>query len=384
MALINNPVYVITILLLVVVFSEWLGQKKYFHYLGASLIVIMVTAIVANTGLLPSSQNPSPVYDGIFSYAAPLAIFFLLLDVRLIDLRAAGRPMILLFLLGAVTTVMGTAVGYYLVAPQHHHIEKAFAVAGMYTGTYVGGSANLNAVALQYGMNKNGTLFAAINAADNIITTIWIILTILMPGLLNRWLPRRKIVAGKTVPGANLVNTDTIKEPVTVIGISILLALGFATLLISQMISEWIPQIPSILILTTLALVLAQFSFVQRLHGGKLLGYFLVLLFLAVIGAYCDLNALAKSGEMAVTLLAWVTVIVFVHGILLFMIGGLFKQDWDIISIASNANIGGATSAAVLATSIGRPDLRLPGILAGSIGNAVGTYIGITIAEVLK
>ena len=60
------------------------------------------------------------------------------------------------------------------------------------------------------------------------------------------------------------------------------------------------------------------------------------------------------------------------------------KQDWAIIAIASNANIGGATSAGVLATAIGRDDLRLPGILAGSLGNAVGTYAGFVIAELLK
>jgi uncharacterized membrane protein len=109
-----------------------------------------------------------------------------------------------------------------------------------------------------------------------------------------------------------------------------------------------------------------------------------VLLFLAVVGAYCDLNALSKSGEVAITLMIWVTVIVFIHAIILFGVGGIFKQDWDIVSIASNANIGGATSAPVLATAIGRPDLRLPGILVGSVGNAIGTYIGVLVAEFLK
>ena len=75
---------------------------------------------------------------------------------------------------------------------------------------------------------------------------------------------------------------------------------------------------------------------------------------------------------------------VLVHGLILFVIGGLLKQDWAIISVASNANIGGATSAGVLATAIGRGDLRLPGILAGSLGNAVGTYAGVFVALYLR
>ncbi|HEU4903816.1 MAG TPA: DUF819 family protein [Flavisolibacter sp.] len=383
--MLSNPVYVATVLLLLVLFAEWLGQRKYFHYLGAALIVIIATAILANLNLLPSSQNPSPLYDGIFTYAAPLAIFFLLLDVRLKDLKAAGLPTVVLFLAGSLTTITGTLVGYYLLAPQKHGVTQAYAVAGMYTGTYIGGSANLNAVALQYGINKNGTLFAAINAADNIITTIWIIATIVLPPFLQRWLPRKKTQIGNQASmAASAVNTDTIKESMTIISLSLLLALGFGSLLLSQAVSLWVPQIPPILTLTTIALVLAQTSFVGRLKGGRVMGYFLVLLFLAVVGAYCDIAALVNSGELALALLAWVTVIVFIHGLLLFGLGGLFSQDWDIVSIASNANIGGATSAAVLATSLGRADLRLPGILVGSVGNAIGTYLGILIAEFLK
>jgi uncharacterized membrane protein len=286
---------------------------------------------------------------------------------------------------GSLTTITGTLVGYYLLAPQKHGVTQAYAVAGMYTGTYIGGSANLNAVALQYGINKNGTLFAAINAADNIITTIWIIATIVLPPFLQRWLPRKKTQIGNQASmAASAVNTDTIKESMTIISLSLLLALGFGSLLLSQAVSLWVPQIPPILTLTTIALVLAQTSFVGRLKGGRVMGYFLVLLFLAVVGAYCDIAALVNSGELALALLAWVTVIVFIHGLLLFGLGGLFSQDWDIVSIASNANIGGATSAAVLATSLGRADLRLPGILVGSVGNAIGTYLGILIAEFLK
>ncbi len=97
MPFITNGVYVATVLMFLVCLAEWLGQRRRLRFLGSSLIVIIITAVVANMGLLPSSQQPTPLYDGIFGYAAPLAIFYLLLDVRLKDLRAAGLPMILLF-----------------------------------------------------------------------------------------------------------------------------------------------------------------------------------------------------------------------------------------------------------------------------------------------
>ena len=387
MSFIKDPLYIIAVLLLLVVFAEWLGQKKFFKHLGAPLIVILAAAILANINIIPSSQDALPLYDGIFKYLAPLAIFFLLLDVRLKALRYAGLPMLIMFLIGAACTIAGTIIGYFLVAPQHHHVEKVFAVAGMYTGTYIGGSANLNAIALQYGVMNNGVEYAAINAVDNIATTLWIMATLILPPVLQKILPRKKRSAPEEASSSTeemLQRLTSGKVEVTVVDISILLVLGLGTLFISNLINQYTPQIPSILILTTLALIFAQLPFVQKLKGGKIIGYLFVLLFLAVIGALCDINALSQSGEVAGTLLLWVGLIVLIHGILIFTIGGIFKQDWDIVSIASNANIGGATSAPVLATSLGRADLRLPGILVGSIGNAIGTYLGVLVAEFLK
>ncbi len=384
MSFVVEPLYVAAVLCLLITFSEWLACRKHFRHLGSALIVILAAALLANLRVLPSSQNAPALYDGIFNYIAPLAIFFLLLDVKLKDLRQAGPPMLTLFGIGALGTMAGVIAGYCLLAPQHHGVDKAFAVAGMFTGTYIGGSVNLNAVALQYGVAKSGTLFAAINAADNIIMTLWIVATLLLPRFLQRLWPRAVAHRGASehLAAANVAELET-KEAVRVTDLSLLLALGIGSLFLSQQLSLCLPAIPYVLTLTTVALLLAQVPAIQRLRGGRLLGYFTVLLFLAVVGAYCDLAALIANGAVAGILLAWVTVIVAIHALVTFGLGGLFRQDWAIISIASNANIGGATSAGVLATAIGRDDLRLPGILAGSLGNAIGTYAGILVAVLL-
>ncbi len=382
MSILFEPLYVAAVLCLLIAFAEWLSRRKFFSFLGSALIVILAAAVLANLRLLPSSTNAPALYDGIFTYIAPLAIFFLLLDVKLKDLRKAGLPMLILFGIGAIGTMAGAFVGYLLLAPQNHGVAQANAVAGMFTGTYIGGSVNLNAVALQFGVTKSGTLFAAINAADNIITTIWIVATLLLPRVLQRLWPRGG--------GSNAANAATIapeleaKEPLRVTDLSLLLALGLGSLFLSQLVSRWLPAVPYVLTLTTAALILAQIPSIQRLRGGTVMGYFTVLLFLAVVGAYCDLGALIANGAVALTLLAWVTIIVGIHALILFGLGGLFRQDWALIAVASNANVGGATSAGVLATAIGRGDLRLPGILAGSLGNAVGTYAGLTVALWLR
>jgi uncharacterized membrane protein len=58
-------------------------------------------------------------------------------------------------------------------------------------------------------------------------------------------------------------------------------------------------------------------------------------------------------------------------------------MDLDMAAVASQANVGGGTSALALARSLGRSDLVLPAVLIGSLGNAVGNFIGFWVAGTL-
>ncbi|RME37327.1 MAG: DUF819 family protein, partial [Planctomycetota bacterium] len=106
-----------------------------------------------------------------------------------------------------------------------------------------------------------------------------------------------------------------------------------------------------------------------------------VYLFLAVIGAFCDVAALNAIGRIGLLLLAIIAVTVTVHALILFLTGAAFRIDPDIVAVASQANIGGGTSALALARSLGRDDLTLPAVLVGSLGYAMGTYLGFFTAE---
>ena len=388
MSLVQDPLAILAVLMGNILVADWLTRLPVFRQLGTSLTVIILTAVTANLGLIPTSTNAPPLYDGIFTYLAPISIFFLLLAVDLRSLKQAGSPMVLCFFIGAAGTMLGVLAGMWAVAGPEGFGELYYALGGMFAGTYTGGSSNLNAIALHYGVNKAGNLYAAAIATDNIVTALWMGVTLLLPQLLNRYFPRQlkydwtPAEKERLDAEANAQISDI--ETVSPTDLALLIGLGVLGLFVAGQIAVWIPTIPKILSLTTLALLLAQWSPIQKLRGVRVIGIFCIYLFLAVIGAYCDIAALLKDGHLALMMLLFVSVLVAVHTLIQFGVGALLRQDWAIISVASQANLGGSASCLALTKSLNRPDLHLPGILAGALGNAVGTYCGLLVAEYLR
>ena len=68
---------------------------------------------------------------------------------------------------------------------------------------------------------------------------------------------------------------------------------------------------------------------------------------------------------------------------MIIIIGGLVYRDWEMIAIVSQANVGGGASAIALAETFKRKELILPAILVGTLGNALGTYLGFLVVYIL-
>lgn len=374
---IENPVYVLTVLSLMVVLSLAAAKTKWGKPLGAALLVIVFTAVLSNLKLIPSASNSIPLYDAIFKYLAPISIFYLLLGANLKSIRKAGLPMIILFLLGSLATVIGIMVSWYLVSPQTILGEDGKILAGMLTGTYTGGSVNFNAVALTYEFQDRGILYAGAIAVDNVITAVWVVITIALPVFL------RRLVMDRKVSSPNITEAKSDKDSLTLSTLSSYVFIGLIAFLVAEGVKQIVPEIPSIITLSTLGIVLAQTRFIAKLKGGHTLGLYLVYLFLAVIGAYCEISSVLALGEIGLTLFLFTMVAVLMHGIVIVVLGGLTFRDWDMIAIASQANIGGGTSAIALAETFHRNELILPAILVGTLGNALGTYLGFMVTALL-
>jgi uncharacterized membrane protein len=349
-----------------------LGKK-----VGAALLVIVFTAVMANSHLIPSASNSIPLYDAIFTFVAPISIFYLLLGVNLTSIKKAGAPMIVLFLIGSLATTVGILISWYLISPQDVLGEDGKIIAGMLTGTYTGGSVNFNAVALEYDFQERGYLYAGTIAVDNVVTTLWIIVTLSFPAIVRKFWKDKKVKTARE----NIDAAD--QEPINFRSLIWLLFLGVFAYYISEELTLLFPVIPSILTLSTIGILLAQTRFVARLQGSHSLGLYLVYLFLAVIGAYCEISSVIELKEVGVTLLLFASAAVFLHGVIVILLGSLVYRDWEMISIVSQANIGGGTTAIALAETFNRKELIVPAILVGTLGNALGTYLGFLVVYLL-
>ena len=227
-------------------------------------------------------------------------------------------------------------------------------------------------------MIREGAVYTGVVVADNIVTAIWMLVTLSLPVLMLKFRPHPTL---KAVGGSQIKGHED-KEQLSPLSLGLMLFIGIGAMFLSDELAV-LTEIPSVLILTTIALVLAQLKIIQKIPGAKLLGMFSVYLFLVVVGAFCEVTALIDVGEHAIDILVFTTSIVLVHGLFLLLVAMLLKSDWHIIAIASQANIGGASTALALAQSFKRNDLLLPSILAGSLGTGLGTYLGFLVTGLL-
>ena len=378
MPIFSETFVVLIILSIIIIISIYATKTKVGKYLGTALLIIFFTALVANFKIIPSASNSIELYSIIFEYIAPISIFYLLLNASLNSIKKAGLPMILTFLIGSIGTAIGIMFSWLIVSPQNILGEEAKIIAGMLTGTYTGGSVNFNAIAMQYDFQKNGILYAGTIAVDNVVTALWILATLMFPILFSKiWKSNIKI-------NNNLLPNESIdNEKMNLISLSWLIFLGMAAHYFSELIAFYLPKIPSILILSTFGIGLAQTKFVKKLNGSHNLGLYMVYLFLAVIGAYCEFDAVYQLKDIGVVLLLFTSVAVLFHGLVIVFFCRFFYRDWHMIAIASQANVGGSASAIALAETFDRKDLILPSILVGTLGNAIGTYLGFFVIYIL-
>ena len=122
-------------------------------------------------------------------------------------------------------------------------------------------------------------------------------------------------------------------------------------------------------------------NLVKKFSGDEFAGQIAILIFLGALAASADIWIMMENAPI---LFAFVWIIIGVHLLFVFTVGRLFNLDLAEIVIGSIACIGGAATAGPLARAKGWNDLVVPGILVGTLGYSIGTFLGFGFFEYLS
>ncbi len=374
---------VLLILTAITFFGVWLDtNSKFFKQLGSAALIILMGMLLSNSGILPPE---SKMYDFFSGDGILAGIILILLKINLNTLKDAGIPMIKAFSLGALGSAMGAFImGYFLYSQIGAETWK---LSGQFAATYIGGGMNYAAIGRELGTSSD--LFSAGIAADVLITAIWLIVCITIPGFLDKREQSPRPVAKREIEEP----VDEIKTPsldqllfksarsISLNDLALMTTIVMAIMWFSKLLASWLPVVPMIIWLTTIALIIAQMPRIKTLSGCTVIGNYLILLFLATNGARSVLSRIIDIGP---SILYFALGTVAVHGVIIFGLGRLLKVPSSMLAVASQANVGGAASAMAIAGARGYTSLVLSGVAVGIMGNAIGNYIGLLIAYLIK
>ena len=351
--------------------------------LSPVLLILFIAATFSNTGIITQDTE---LYDQIIDFTIPFAVCLVLFQLRISEFKKTGFPLLIAFLIASIGTVVGVIVAGIVLQPFLAQVlgDAAWKLAGPFTGTYIGGS--LNFFGLWEGLEiGNRDLLAAANAVDNLtlfpLFAIWII----APNILGRFFPVAKLWKSEALDNSKSSHKRATPE----LKILDIVTLVFTALLI-MIVSTWLktnvidlvfPQIPTIIIITTLALIAAQFKIINKRQGAYELGTISFYLFFASVGALMNFMSAIMLSPI---LFVYVTIIIVIHVAFTYGVGRIAKLDIRILTIASCAAKSGPPTVLALAQVKEWKSLALPGVAAGLLGYAIGNYIGFATAYLMK
>lgn len=278
-----------------------------------------------------------------------------------------------------------------------------YKMAAMMTGSYIGGGVNF--VAMTQSFNTDAEWVSALVVADNLLMALYFFVLLAIPSISffrKHFLhPHIDEIEGQVDvnEGETLAAQYWGRKEISLRDIAFGVALSFVIVWVSKEIAGFLGRvIPTgnffldlingflgneYLMITTITMLLATYApnFMGNINGAQEIGTFLIYIFLVVIGVPASLQLILTKAPL---LLLFTGIIVAINMIVSLVLGKLFKFTLEEILLASNANIGGPTTAAAMAIAKGWNKLIGPIILAGIFGYIIGNYLGIFMGNFLK
>lgn len=395
----ENTWVLMSVMMAAVAASIYLEQRyAWASRLSGAVIALLIALALVNTGIIPAH---AVLYDDIvWGYVVPLAIPLLLLQTNIRRIwRETGR-LLAIFLIGSVGTVAGAVIGCVLLRTS---IDGLPQVAVMMTGSYIGGGVNFTALADAF--KVSGTLVSSTIVADNLNMALYFLILLGIAGnsFFRRFYPHPLIneveQSGVSEEGKTLAASYWGRKDVSLRDIAMCVTYAVVVVTISKFLGatlsalvppdgSWLSKMGGTFLgsqyvwITLISMIFASVFEKQAnsMNGAQEIGTFFIYMFFFVIGVPASIMEILTNAPM---LFVFCFIMVVVNMLFCLIGGKILNFALEDILVASNANIGGPTTAAGLAISQGWTKLVGPAMLVGTFGYAIGTYIGIIVGSIL-
>ena len=394
--LVTNDAVVLGILATILGLVFWTAArpdgfwKKFYTYVPALLLCYLVPAILNTLGVIDG--NLSKLYPVARDYLLPSALVLLCVALDFGAIVRLGPKAIVMFLTGTAGIMLGAIVSFEAMGVIHPETVAGETWRGMttITGAWIGGGANQAAMREVFEVDAN--VFGQFVAVDVLVANVWMAVLLFLAGraqAFDRW------------TGADLSAIDALKARIetyqaeharmpTLTDVMAILAVGLGVTGLSHALTGptvgWIAGLPAewrlqdysltssffwIVVFATTFGLLLSFTKARSLEGAgaSTIGSAMLYVLVATIGMQMDLNALLDRPWLFLLGLIWICV----HGGLLLLMAKLIRAPLFFMAVGSQANVGGAASAPVVASAF-HPALAPVGVLLAVLGYALGTY----------
>lgn len=352
-------------------------RSKVVQVVSPIVICYFMGIVLAN---LPFLDLNKTVFTKISDISISLAIPLLLFNSNILDWVSHAGKSILSYILSVFSVVVSAIFFYYVY---RNSMPEAWRISGMLIGVYTGGTPNMSAIGMAFDTPKE--VYVLLNSSDVVLGSIYFIFIItFMKKLLGLFLPDYKSKATKK-SSLKIESNNKISKRQLALNIIIVLLLGMIILGLAAWISIFIKgkieELWVILVLTTLGIAVSFIKKIQKLKGSYETAFYLLLIFSLSIGAMADVKELlSKSSDLFV----YTTFVMFTSIILHFLLASIFRIDRDTVIITSTAAIYGPAFIGPVANAIKNKEVIVTGITMGLLGYAIGNYIGIGVAMLLR
>jgi len=353
-----------------------------FDRLPALVWTFFIPMLSTSAGLIP---DDSPLYRALARYLLPACLVLLLISAELKAIARLGRTALVVMAAGCLGIALGCVIAFLILRPWLP--AETWKAAGALAGTWIGGSANLIAVGTTLGLSPE--LQGVIIIVDTVVGYTWMGLLISFAAYqvrFDRWNGAdRSVVDGV---GARLAERKAMSSrPMTVADATLMVGLAIVLTAACLWAGGLMPPIGKVLnqfswaiiLLTTIALLLSLTP-LARLEeaGASTLGYAGFYLLLASVGAQGDLRKVASHPQFVL----FGAIVIVVHALLTLAAVRVLRAPLFFFGAASQACVGGYSSAPIVAAMY-HPAMAPVGLLLAVLGNVIGTYAGLLVAQVL-